>query len=218
MTMHTLGATRRPEIPMNGGFTGSVRVALIAALALLATGAPLMAQAGPDSTRTGASRLPPVRSSWLSDGIALRVGDIVTVFVDEVTLASADVSVFERQDRGREVRLGLPSNNFSLETTNNVGEQERGESARRERFQAEMSARVVEVVGDLARLEGTRRMGIDEHEQVVSIRGWVRGRDVSTRNTVESWRLADAEIVYESNGELGKTGGFWSTILNLILP
>jgi flagellar L-ring protein precursor FlgH len=206
--------------------TISISTASLVALAASAA-TPATAQTAPDSTvappaasTMAAPAWPPVRTSWLADGTTLRVGSIVTVFIDEVTLASADISVFERRDRGRDVRFALPSQgtNFGLQTQNDVGEQEQGESSRRERFQAEMSARVVEIVGDLARIEGTRRMGIDEHEQSVTLRGWVRARDLSTQNTIESWRIADAEILYSSNGELRNTGGFWSTILNLILP
>ena len=209
----------------------TISISTASLVALAASGAaPATAQAAPDSTvappaasttaAPAAPAWPPVRTSWLADGTTLRVGSIVTVFIDEVTLASADISVFERRDRGRDVRFALPSQgtNFGLQTQNDVGEQEQGESSRRERFQAEMSARVVEIVGDLARIEGTRRMGIDEHEQSVTLRGWVRARDLSTQNTIESWRIADAEILYSSNGELRDTGGFWSTILDLILP
>lgn len=225
MTHHCTRTTRRMEPTMKR--LRSTSIPTVAALVALS--APVTAQADPDSTvapptaaptATPPAAWPPVRTSWLADGTTLQVGSIVTVLIDEVTLASADISVFERRDRGRDVRFALPSQgtNFGLQTQNDVGQQEQGESSRRERFQAEMSARVVEVVGDLARIEGTRRMGIDEHEQSVTLRGWVRARDLSTQNTIESWRIADAEIVYSSNGELRNTGGFWSTILDLILP
>jgi hypothetical protein len=35
---------------------------------------------------------------------------------------------------------------------------------------------------------------------------------------VDSWRIANAEILYDSNDELGKAGGFWSKLLDLIIP
>ena len=107
----------------------------------------------------------------------------------------------------------------SLRTTNDVSDRTRGESSRRERFSAELSARVVEVspTGTL-RIEAVKKLQIDEHEQEVTVRGWVRSEDVSVENTVDSWRIADAEILYGSNGELGKSGGLWSKLLDLIIP
>jgi flagellar L-ring protein precursor FlgH len=182
----------------------------------------LTAQETGETTRAGA---PPVRSSWISDAMAVRVGSVVTVLVDEVTLVTADKSVIERKDRGRQVAFNLPLTGIEaalpsgrLETGHDVGRSQTGASNRREQFATELSARVVEIDGIMARIEGVKRLQVDKHEQTVTVRGWVRTTDINTDNTVESWRLANAEILYESNGKLGNPGGFWSKILDLILP
>lgn len=201
--------------------TSTIRIAPVLAALLVAV--PAMAQETGSTTASTAG--PPVRSSWISDAMPVRVGTVVTVLVDEVTLVSADKSVVERKDRGRQVSFNLPVTGIEasfpsgrLETGHDVGRSQTGASSRREQFSTELSARVVEVDGIMARIEGTKRLQVDKHEQTVTVRGWVRTTDINTDNTVESWRLANAEILYESNGKLGSPGGFWSKILDLILP
>ncbi len=162
---------------------------------------------------------PPVRQSWVSDRRALVVGQIVTILIDEQTLASADKEQTAVRDRSRDVGVALNGSGGGLRTDNDVSDRQRGESSRRERFVAEITARVAEIgPGDALRIEGLKRVQIDDHEQAVTIRGWIRSSDISPRNTVESWRIADAEILYDSNDELGKAGGFWSKLLDLIIP
>lgn len=189
----------------------------LAALTVAAAGTPGIARA------QAAAAGPPVRTSWTSDRIALHQGDVVTILIDEYTVASADRGDVTTRDRGRDIGIGLDANGTGvsggLRTSNDVTDRTRGEASRRERFSAELSARVAEVMPNgVLRLEATRKLRIDDHEQEVVIRGFVRPQDVTSSNTVESWRIADAEILYDSNDELAKTGGIWSTILDLIIP
>lgn len=166
---------------------------------------------------------PPVRSSWTSDRAPLRVGDVVTILVDELTQVSAGSDEVASRDRDREMGLGAAAQgrgaSGSLRTNNDVARRDRGETSRRQRFTAELGARVVEVgPGGMLRLEGVRKVRVDKHEQEVVVRGWVRPNDVAMDNTVQSWRVADAEILYTSNGSLTKAGGVWSRLLELIVP
>lgn len=165
---------------------------------------------------------PPPRASWVSDRVALREGDIVTILVDELTLATANRDENSAQARSRDLSLRAGSgggSGGSLRTGNDVSHTTRGTSSRRERFSAEISARVVEILpSGVARIEGVKKLRIDKHEQEVTVRGFIRPQDLSPTNTVESWRVAGAEILYASNGELGKTGGIWTKLLNLLIP
>ena len=165
----------------------------------------------------------PVRRSWTSDRVVLQEGDLITIFIDEYTLATADRNDLASREKDRDLALngGQSGSSMggSLRTRNDVSRRDRGEASRRERFAAEMSARVVEATPSGAlRIEGTKTVQIDKHEQEIVVRGWVRAQDVSSRNTVESWRIADAEILYSSNGELVKAGGIWSRLLDLLVP
>ena len=159
----------------------------------------------------------PIRKSWFADRKSLEVGDIITVFVDEVTLAQANKSVIAQRDKDRNFQFGSFG---GIDLRHDVTDRTRGESTNRNRFSAEMSARITEITpSGTARIEGVKTLQIDEHEQLVVLRGWIRTQDVSTQNTLESWRIADAEILYTTNGELGKPRrGFLSKILDMIIP
>lgn len=166
---------------------------------------------------------PPLRVSWTSDVISVREGDIVTIIIDEFTLASADRNEANSTARGRDVSLRAGSGagfGGTLRTANDASNSVRGRSSRTERFSAELSARIVEILPNgIARIEGRKKVQIDDHEQEVVVRGLVRTQDISVANTIESWRIADAELLYKSNGQLGSAGGgIWSKLLDLIIP
>jgi len=200
---------------------GMVRWVLVAALlALAAFHAPVEGQ---QADPAGAPSGVPVRGSWTSDKPVLQPGDIVTVLIDEFILASANKNQSASQEKDRDLGLTASTSGggsrFGIRTRNDVGDRQRGESSRQQRFAGEISARVVEVTASgMVRVEGSKKIQIDEVEEEVTIRGWVRPQDLSIENTVESWRLSDAEILYASNGELGETGGFWTRLLNKIWP
>lgn len=161
---------------------------------------------------------PPVLS-WTSDRVTISTGDLVTILIDEYTVAAANRDETNTRERGRDVSIGGSIAGFSARTNNDVSSRTRGASARRETFTAEITARVVEMLpGGMARIEGSKAVQIDDHEQAVTVRGIIRTQDISVANTVDSWRIADAEILYDSNDELGKTGGIWSRLLDLIIP
>ena len=209
------------------GRNGSVILgAVLAALTPSLVPETVMAQAGgqpPAQAAQPAPTYPPVRDSWLSDRRSIGVGQIITILIDEQTVASADKEVSSVRDRNRDLSVAAGSGGSmsggGLRTNNDVSDRQRGESSRRERFAAEISARVTELgPNGLLRVEGAKKVQIDEHEQEVIVRGWVRASDVSIQNTIQSWRIADAEILYDSNDELGKSGGFWSKLLDLIIP
>lgn len=162
------------------------------------------------------------RMGWTSDRHALRVGDLVTVFVDESTRASADRTDVRLQNRSRNLSLqggGDQGVSVGARSQADLGDRLRGESARRETFVTEVSARVVEVgPGGLVRVEGEKRIRIDGHEQVVTLSGWLRSADISSRNTVESWRIADADIRYRASGDMGRPRGILGRLVGWFWP
>jgi flagellar L-ring protein precursor FlgH len=212
------GAARRTALGTAlGAALGTALVAAFGTLALLPPTAG--AQEAPPPPAAG----PPLRTSWTSDRIPLQVGDVVTILIDELTQASADRDEYTTRNRDRDVSLlggsATAPSGMGLRTRNDLRDGQSGESSRRNRFTAELSTRVVEVgPGGILRIEGTKKMKLDDHEEEVTIRGWIRPHDVTAGHTVDSWRVADAEIMYTSNGSLVKTGGIWSKILDLIIP
>ena len=91
---------------------------------------PLSAQADPSSS---SGRLP-MRSSWTSDRVALREGDIITILIDELTQASANTNETSSRDRDRNIRLSLAGSGGGLRAANGLSTRAIGESSRIEDF------------------------------------------------------------------------------------
>ena len=57
------------------------------------------------------------------------------------------------------------------------------------------------------------------NKEQIAVKGWVRAQDISSNNLIDSWRVADAEIVYTSSGSLTKAkGGILSKLLGALWP
>jgi flagellar L-ring protein FlgH len=161
----------------------------------------------------------PQRANWLADGTRLVVGDVVTVMVDEYVLASADVSRVDARQKDSNVGFDAAGTGVGVRSVNDAFDRRRGENTRREAFTAELTARIIEVSTDgrLLRVEGSKTMKIDDHEQSLTLTGWVRPTDVTPENTIASARLADAQLFYSSNGVLGHPKeGIIAKILGII--
>jgi flagellar L-ring protein FlgH len=213
-----------------------MRLALLAALLLpAAAGAQ---NAAPNAAPAAAANATPAAAapnarpklgSWLSDRRDFAVGDIITVLVDDYTITSAVKDDIAQQRRRRELGLEVDVNTGGPKATaidarigsrNNGDSQQRGEARRENRFQSEMSVRVVALgPNGTIQIRGTRNVDVDKGRQDVSLTGWVRAQDVSTANVVESTRIADAQITYLSPGPLGKTKqGILSRVVSIVWP
>jgi flagellar L-ring protein precursor FlgH len=201
-----------------------------------AQAAPATANTAPDATAAAAapgipapapSRAP--RASWTTDRREFAVGDVITVLIDEQTLATAnhDNTAVDRRDRLSDLSLGgsggsvsLPSVGVTLDSRNNAQSQKSGDALRANRFSGEMTLRVVAVEpGGRLQVEGTKIVNVDKNKEQIAVKGWVRAQDVSPNNLVDSWRVADAEIVYTSSGSLTKAkGGILSKLLGALWP
>lgn len=204
---------------------------LLAMLAALLLGAPtLRAQdATPPATSAVASadtiptRAP--RQSWVSDRRAFAVGDVITVLIDDYTISTAVKDNIatdnRRRNMGASIRIPLQgTRSGGIDARNDADTQQRGALRRENRFQNEMSVRVV-AMGDngLLQVRGAKNITVDKAQQNVIFEGWLRAQDVSPQNLVESYRIADATVSYNSPGPLGKAkSGLFTKILGLFLP
>lgn len=196
------------------------------------TPAPLAAQAAPPGGAPPANSQPPVattevrapRESWVADRRNFAIGDLITVLIDDYTIATAvkDNIATDRRDRnlGATVRLPDQSKTIGLDTRNNASQQQRGQQRRENRFQNEMSVRVVSISPTgLLEVRGTKVIDVDKAKQDIVLTGFVRPQDVSPQNLVESYRLADARLGYMSPGPLGKPKqGIISRIAGVFWP
>jgi len=187
---------------------------------------PAPAGATPATPATAASGVPAIkpRDSWMADRRSFIVGDIVTVLIDDYTISTAvkENVATDNRTRGLSVNARLPTTakNVGLDARNTADQQQRGQARRENRFQNEMSVRVVAVgPNGLLQVKGTKNINVDNAMQAIEFTGWIRAQDISTSNMVESSRVADAKIGYASPGPLGKPKqGMVTKILGALWP
>jgi flagellar L-ring protein FlgH len=186
--------------------------------------------AGTQTAAQSAQSTPPLtstavvgRQSWLSDRRDYHLGDIVTVLVDEYTLTSLDKEVNATENRQRGLGLGIntPSSNktYGINSNNNNQSQNSGLDARTNRLTTEMSARVVAIAPNgVMQLKGNKIIKVEDSKVNLILTGWVRVQDVAPDNSIQSFRMADADLDYQAEGPLGKAksgiigrllGAFW---------
>jgi len=174
------------------------------------------------STTTTPAR--PVRESWTADRRNFVVGDLITVLIDDYTISTAlkENSSTDTRTRGLSASARLPtsSKNVGLDTRNSADQQQRGSARRENRFQNELSVRVIAIAPNgLLQLKGTKNINVDKSGQDIVFTGFVRPQDISTTNMVESNRVADAQLGYLSPGPLGKPKqGIISKVLGAFWP
>lgn len=152
----------------------------------------------------------PGRQSWTSDKRDFRVGDIVTILVDEYTLTSLSKRIDASDSRKRDISVALntPTKTTSVAAGggNNSSSYDRGSDARTNRIATEMTARVIEISENgLMKLAGSKTIGIEKSTIKLELSGWARSEDVQRNNTIQSFRMADSQIAYQAEGPLASS-------------
>ncbi len=149
-------------------------------------------------------------SSLFSDDRLFKVGDVITVVIDE-RVQGVNNAQF-RSQRGSEVQANFGAgpgkvfgllNPFSGEVSSQNDFDSRVQNNKLTTFVTQVSARVVRTddVGNLY-LEGAKVIELPDEKQVVSLTGIVRGQDVSPQtNSVQSFQIADLRITMKGKGE-----------------
>ena len=169
-----------------------------------------------------------------SDRRAMQLNDLVTVIINQTAQASssADKNLNENSNStltGPGITFGGPSqsignvvnklNNltgFGITTGQNTSTyQGTGSQNRQETFTTTIAARIIKVLqnGNYF-IEGSREVLINGEKQIIRLSGVVRPNDIARNNTIESRFIADAKIMYDTQGELKRnTEKGWGTKL-----
>jgi len=162
-----------------------------------------------------------VRQSWTSDRRPLRLGDILTIVVDESALASEQASEVARSDRNQKAGLEgapFPTDLHSLGMGLNASSNNTGTTRRAGSLLAVVSVQVVSVdPNGVAKVEGTKLVTVDGRDQELRISGLVRSEDVSQQNTILSSRIANGEIFYKGK-KISPKKGIIGKLLGLLWP
>lgn len=144
----------------------------------------------------------PSYRSLVAENKAFRVGDVLTVIVQEAATATSSADL--RSQRNFSVSAQLSSTMggaHSAAAGTDTGSDGAGRTQRSGRLLAQLSVRVTEVSanGDLV-VDGRQSLKINDEEQLIVLSGVVRPRDISNDNTVLSSRIAQARIEFDGEG------------------
>jgi flagellar L-ring protein precursor FlgH len=160
--------------------------------------------------------------SLFTDIKAHHVGDLITILIYEDASAQ-NVSKTETKKEATFETSGGPGIGpldfiplFGVSGDANSEFKGDGKTLRSNRLKARMTARVTGLTanGDLL-IEGTRVVGVNDDKEAITLSGIVRPADVAADNSVASYLIADAKIVYTGKGAAG-TGSRPGLIVRLL--
>jgi len=174
------------------------------------------------STATGAIYIGRQSDSWFGKGRNFQVGDVITVLLNESTQAArSQVGSISRNSTNDMLSPGLAvlgnklggvmkGTDFSKTDISNKGT---GTADQTASLTGSVAVSVVEVMpnGNLV-LRGEKQLALTEGSEIIQVAGIIRPDDVAPNNTVQSRRLANAQIAYRGKGDLANaTRAGWGT-------
>lgn len=159
--------------------------------------------------------------SWFGRGRRFRVGDVITVLLNEQTQAARTQNSNLSRESSNDALPGLQTwaNNRGgiLSGANTGGATISNKGAGAADQQASLSGSVAVSVVDILPngnlvLRGEKQLALSEGTEVIQVAGIIRPDDISPNNTVQSRRLAHAQIAYRGQGDLAAaTRPGWGT-------
>ncbi len=168
-----------------------------------------------------------------ADRRAMKVNDLVTVVIQESATASSSAEV--SRSKSTEMGLNGPAlidnnaqnskfmNNLvsGVNRATNLGVgmsssntfDGSGSNDRSDTFTTTISARIIKVLqnGNYF-IEGSRELLINNEKQTIRVSGIIRPYDIDKTNTIDSKYIADAKILYETQGNIARqTEQGWAT-------
>ena len=159
---------------------------------------------------------------WQAKRRDYRVGDIVTVLLNESTQAARTLNnETSRESSNNAVPAGLnaalqgiDAGLTGLKTDGaKISNKGKGVADQQASLTGSIAVTVAEVQsnGNLV-IRGEKQLSLSEGGEVIQVVGIVRPEDISAINTVQSRRLANAQITYKGAGDLANaTRAGWGT-------
>lgn len=154
-----------------------------------------------------------ISRSLFADEKATRIGDVITILVVEASSASnnAKTSTSRASDlslvgAGKVGTAPLPDAGLNISTGNKFNGE--GSTTSQGSVRAKITARIDSVLanGNLL-INGSRTISVNGEDQVIKISGIVRPSDIQFDNSIYSFNIADATIVFEGNGVIDRVQG-----------
>ena len=163
----------------------------------------------PVPNNSGSIYMAATSNTWFEDLKARRVGDLLTVILDEQTDATKTASTGITKDNstsiasptilGQGVSLGGSPLDTSLTSANDFAAE--SDSSQSNKLQGNITVTVSQVLanGNLV-VQGEKWIAINQGDEYVRLRGIVRPYDIAPDNTVFSNLIGDARITYRGKG------------------
>jgi flagellar L-ring protein precursor FlgH len=159
-----------------------------------------------------------------SGGSRFKVGDVITVLLNESAQANRTQNTTTSREANNDALPagfntkignispfgdGIDLNTATIDSTGS------GTAGQQASLTGEVAVTVIDVLanGNLV-LRGEKQLALSEGTETIQVSGVIRPDDVSPNNTVQSRRLANAQIAYRGSGELQQASSAgWATRL-----
>jgi flagellar L-ring protein precursor FlgH len=145
--------------------------------------------------------------SLTSDARAFRVGDVVTVILQETTQASKKAGTsFNKGSSVAVAPLGALGKTFpktAIDASADRSFTGDATSTQQNALSGAVTVIVQEVLPNgLLRVAGEKRLTLNQGEEFLRLKGFLRAADIDADNQVSSLRVANARIAYTAQGAL----------------
>lgn len=154
----------------------------------------------------GSSFQAEAQRSLYQDYKATRIGDVVTIVLQENVSGRSETDFKNTSNTSGSAQGSITGNIpnflpvFGANASVDYRADDRNTSQQSNLLRGTVSARVVDVTpnGDLL-IKGSRKTEINGEYHSLKIKGFIRTNDIDEENRVPSFRLANAEIIYEKD-------------------
>ena len=156
-----------------------------------------------------------------SDKKAMNVNDLVTVVIQESTSQSTQANRSSSKNNTSNLsggtltaggQLANVANNISnysnigFQTNSSANYTGTGAQTRNESFNTTVSTRVIKILSNGNYfIEGSRELLINGEKQIIQLSGVIRPYDIGQDNTIDSRYIADAKILYKTEGDVARS-------------
>ena len=168
--------------------------------------------------------------AWFGRGRNFQVGDIITVLLNESTQANrSQNSEVNRDSSNTMLPSGVSTKLASMSgyltgidlSKSNNDSKSKGSADHNASLTGSIAVTVLEVLanGNLS-VRGEKKLGLSEGTEVIQVSGVIRPQDVGPNGTVQSLRLANAQISYRGTGDLANAArvGWGTDLMNKWWP
>lgn len=167
---------------------------------------PAYPAAAPERPRGGGLFVSGAGNGLMADQRAYRVGDVLTVMLQEVTQASKQANT--QTSKGSGVGVEAPvfdgkaiAGSIGLKSGSDF--KGGGRSTQQNALSGAMTVIVQQVLPNgLLYIKGDRALTLNQGDEILRLSGYVRASDVDAHNYISSLRVANARISYSGHGAL----------------